>query len=295
MSPFHALWFVAGVLRARAAILADSGAPRADDGCPRRWVHSRVGENRTYWDMHVPKTAGCSFARDVGEVLQIGEGYFSGEDCFGKPRGGFVAGDVIVAFLREPAAHLYSMFNECKYDDAWHMPKKYKAMVFKDVSTWLTYFDGSEKRPQMCYHPYNLQARALSCSRGNAHAFVKEPSLSAASQNLESMFFTGIVEHYQESLCLFYAKTHPGTATLPSFCNCEDEAGWHSFVSAHVDHGLPPHSVGDLSPAELELVAKFTKLDEALYKQAKARFEREIADVERQTGVRILCRNLTDT
>jgi len=255
---------------------------------PGGWVHQRGG-GRAYFDLHIPKTAGCSFSIDIKQVLAHGEGYHSNERCY-HDRPPMQPRDVQVAFLRNPTLHVYSQFLECKYD-GWGksvVPAGQK-WIMQGVKLWLRHFDGGRTADDLrCYHPYNMQTRALSCWSGGCHHHRREPSLSDAMRSLDSLFFVGLVEHYQASICLFFAKTHQGEP-LPRFCDCRDKTAWGSFRSAHESHGVPPHSLSDLDEEDLGMISNLTQLDVQLHTAATKRFEREAAEVKRKTGVQILC------
>lgn len=258
---------------------------------PGHWRVKRKSGQRGYFDLHIPKTAGSSFAFDVRRVIPEGEGYNSEETCFYTTRPAMLPGDVKMAFLRNPASHVYSQFMQCKCTD-WgksHVPEK-DAHLMESVTAWLRHFDGGRETSDLrCYHPYNMQTRALVCRSYGCHHHEAEPDLAEALRNLDSLFFVGLTEHYQASLCLFFARTHPGEP-LPRWCDCGDEAAWKSFrPTRRITHDVPEHSLRDLSEEDLALISDLTRLDAQLYRNATARFAREAAEVERSTGTRILC------
>merc|ERR1719282_1136988 len=112
--------------------------------------------------------------------------------------------------------------------------------------------------------------------------------LEKAIENLESMQFVGVVEHYQASLCVFAALAAP-KAPLPVFCNCTDTEAWSSFKSKREDFGLPKHSFTDITAEEHELLDQLVKDDLILYGAAKKIFQRQARAVEEKRKVRLLC------
>merc|ERR1719203_1819049 len=97
--------------------------------------------------------------------------------------------------------------------------------------------------------------------------------LEKAIENLESMRFVGVLEHYQASVCVFASLAAP-EAPLPVFCNCADTLAWSSFESEREDFGLPEHSSKDITAEEHKLLDQLVKDDLLLYEAAKKRFER---------------------
>jgi len=257
---------------------------------PRGWVYPREPGKRAYFDIHIPKTAGCSFSKDLRWVLAPGEGYHSKESCFytSKP---MEAGDGIIAFLRNPVMHVYSQFLECKYDK-WgkQIVPEEDLPILENVTTWLRHFEGGAVKYNLrCYHPYNMQARALTCQGpGGAHHYRTHgpPRPEVALKNLGSLFFVGVVEHYAASVCLFFAKTQPGQP-LPKFCDCTDESSSAHFK--HFSHFAPPHSLGNLTEEDRSMIAELTQVDQQLYDRALERFGKEVGEVERTSGTKILC------
>merc|ERR1712151_203895 len=125
----------------------------------------------------------------------------------------------------------------------------------KNVTTWLAHFDGGEEKDDFnCYHPYNMQTRALTCTGEKCRHYTEELSLEEALLNLKSLQFAGITEHYQTSLCLFHARTHNLQAPLPAFCNCSDEEAWNSFPTHHFTQNVPPHSNDDLTAEDISMI-----------------------------------------
>jgi len=259
---------------------------------PLGWVYPRAENSRAYFDIHIPKTAGCSFSVDVKKVLPAGQGFYSKEVCINERRL-MRAGDAQVAFLRDPTMHVYSQFLECKYDDWGQMTVRQNVgHQLGSVSSWLEHFKGGRERSDYgCYHPYNMMTRAFTCRTRDCHHHYQphDPPLEEALRSLDGMFFVGITEHYQASLCLFFSKTHGAGTPLPKFCNCKDREAWGSFGAKHESHHTPPHSISNLTQSDLTMISALTRLDRQLYEAALTRFKNEVAEVESSRGVKLLC------
>mmetsp|Transcript_51518 Transcript_51518/g.149644 ORF Transcript_51518/g.149644 Transcript_51518/m.149644 type:complete len:323 (-) Transcript_51518:119-1087(-) len=278
-----------------AARLEETGAAALEESrwSPDSWVVPRQEGQRAYFDIHIPKTAGISFLSDVKRFLPPGQGYFSREACFEDSPDDFREQDVKLAFFRSPASHVQSQFLECKYDKFFKRWRHHEYDVyFTNISSWLTYFNSGHVNDFRCYHPENMQTRALTCHSSyrypGCHHKHEPMDFGTALSNLQSLYFVGIVEMYQESLCLFHAKLHNMTG-LPGYCNCKNKTAWARFHGTHYHHSTPRHSVQDLSHEDLKLISNLTALDTRLYWHAKQRFVRELQEVENVTGVRILC------
>jgi len=258
---------------------------------PWGWVIPRKTGKRAYFNIHIPKNAGCSVSVDIEQFLPEGEGFWSRERCYGQEMEEHETGDMDMAFFREPVSHVHSQFLECKYDNNWRVAKKnFFREEFETVTNWLTHFQGGAEQADFgCYHPYNMQTRALTCKDKNCHHYDSEPSVKDALSNLDSLGFIGLVEHYQASLCLFHAKAHDMKEPLPTFCNCKDVAAWNSFRSNHEGHGLPAHSVVDLTQEDKAMIKALTRKDEQVYQKALRRFRSDIAKVEDHFNVRLWC------
>jgi len=217
--------------------------------------------------------------------------------------------------FRSPRAHVFSQFLECKYDwwgkivtnntefprdgddvlgfSQWiqHFqvgPDDESARCVCDVSHWKT-CDCMRAADYNCYNPHNMQTRALTCTGESSihshHVFQDTglvPSQHNALSELGKLQWTGILELYDESLCLFFYQS---TGELREHCKC----GVESAETHHIAHSVPPHSVDDLSSETIELVDAVTTADRPVYKAAVLQFLRELRKVEKAEGVKILC------
>ena len=172
-----------------------------------------------------------------------------------------------------------------------------------------------------CYTPWDLQTQRLTCAQplsvtwtGGAdsahHARVNDSStwstdgssrvspeldVTLALANARRARFVGLVEAYQESVCLFAATT-AGVEALPAFCDCEDEGAWGQFASvgddanSHARHGNYTHPSPEDLPAEvLEQIDAMTANDRLVYAAMVVRFVEDVEAVERASGKRVMC------
>jgi len=201
-------------------------------------------------------------------------------------------------FLREPRSHVQSLFYYCTESD-WglNMTENWqREPALSNLPSWLTYYsDGTYYMMNStfnCFAPLNYQARHLSCSGKGINISLQDhaPQVQEAVDAMNALDVVGIVERYQESICLVAAST--GRA-LPSYCNCEDEEAWATFpeldesISRH--NVTTKHGVNELSSHEIEMIDRINVVDTALYKAAVQRFLSDIDAAEQKHRVRILC------
>ena len=247
------------------------------------------------------------------------------EGCFGR---GDELGLPVATFLREPRAHVVSQYYHCRLSEdheyGWgSMP----GTIDEWVASWAqstpkdrealavapTCYHAGVPDPYCCYIPWNQQTQRLTCTEmpGLAHPALTwtgdaridnsstwpvdgarvAPQLNEtlALANVRRARFIGLVEAYQESLCLFAATT-AGVGALPAWCDCEDQEAWGRFVSMDDTHGNYTHPPPDALPAEvLEQIDEMTAKDRMVYEAMVGRFMQDVASVERTSGQRILC------
>jgi len=259
---------------------------------PHGWVVKPSGQETAYFNMHIPKTAGCSLSVDAPKVLANGTGYWSLETCFGGELPQISGRRALMAVFREPVAHVYSQYLECKHDP-WFQGRiaEEDRHNLENVTTWLQHFQGDERFKDFgCFNPYNMQTRALTCV-GNSHHLMSDQVLhmDAAMRSFDELSFVGLVEHYQATLCLLHARSHDRRARLPAFCDCGNRTAWSSFRGRRESHGVPPHSPDDLSREDRGMIDSLTQLDQQVYERAKRRFMQEVRAVERAKRVRLVC------
>jgi len=298
---------------------APASRVRSGDAVPQnRWSGSSSGQigptlSRRYQEfrlIHIPKTAGTSLGKDVkldNYVQSLDMRVLNWEWCF-PPHQKSDAFHLMM--LRSPRAHVMSQFLECKYDWWGKMVTQNTSFprTLEDTlgfAVWLDHFwpprdydcdcedmgdcDCFREDDFNCYNPHNMQSRSLTCSGTgpyNSHHVAPDtgivPSAQEAVANLGKIEWVGIVELYEESLCLFFYKVE---GRLRDHCACrKDNPERH-----HNDHGVPPHNVENQARAVLDLVDRITAVDQVVYRAAAHRVVNELRVLEKKAGVRIIC------
>lgn len=269
--------------------------------------HAWIG-HPTWGFVHCPKAAGTSFLRQLiypfgAPLLPEGDGLVDGEVCHAEMELQLKQHEVAPAsqhyatLFREPRAHVYSQYLECIDSSVGKEILKANAErhisndIFRDVTSWLTHFS-AEMNTSFdggCYNPVNMQARIFECSNGLRHGLSGKDRplpIDVLYQHVERYKFVGIVERYQESVCLF---AFLASGSLPKYCDCEDHAKWMTLPVMHEAHGVRGHDVQDLSEFDLKMIDALTEKDAMIWQAAVQRFISDIDDAEKETGTRILC------
>lgn len=202
----------------------------------------------------------------------------------------------LMAFLRYPRAHVYSQYLELVYDDQWGW--RYKNKFKREIPTFTKFLEfftsgeGTNHSTWVGYHPQDLQTRSLVCegvwSRLNGYYNLTQGDLVQALENVENYKFIGITEFFQASVCVYIDKMQPDSL-LPDFCDCQNSTKWSSFPFVHVKHGVPKHSLNDLSKTDQLMIDSLTQMDLKVYKAGLQRFYREVSEIEQRRGLRIHC------
>jgi len=141
--------------------------------------------------------------------------------------------------------------------------------------------------PFQCYVPISLQTQRLVCD--TPLNYTEMPDAELAVRNMQDLWFVGIVEAYEPSMCLLHAKL--GHA-LPQWCHCKQSVE----AEVHQENQQSTHSVAleELPGPVLAMLDEITAADRQLYKAARVRFLREIDKVEKEHGFRIVCEKLRE-
>lgn len=242
--------------------------------------------------VHIPKTAGMSFRFTINNGGRFGAEHT--EKCYvelykaykeRKPN----KEPFTITFFRAPRAHVYSQFLECKHDN-WgkrvtrgsKFPRNHEDP--DDFADWVDHFydswnkeDDPEKRKIEldcfhCYHPYNMQSRAMSNECDVLHYLAPSQSprdmVHGAKENMHALSFVGITELYDASLCLFWIKTDQDD-NIEEFCNPKRDK------ETQVTHHVPKHSLDDIPKKVWKRVDALTSFDALLYNHAVYRFLKE--------------------
>ena len=226
--------------------------------------------------------------------------------CLQDPRLSSVNFNVTLTMVRRPLDHVLSMYHQCTQtpnpilmkrgvgvgEPGYDMPDTFGEWVHAwvekpredyEAALWENMFH--------CKNPINMISHQLLCTSMNQH-FATINSTAAISA-LESISFVGILEAYHESFCLFVAGSRH---FLPSHCNCEDEAEWNSFNQTKEEHGHEYTDRIDDYPEEvLQDVEELSKVDKIIYQKGMERFLKDMDQLEKTFGVKVLCPAQRDT
>lgn len=278
------------------------------------------GKNRVQL-IHIPKTAGSSFEKDVVHIDNLlGEAYTSthGESPFKKKfkdhkneicyNEGYNDKNFNVMLFRNPRDHVYSQYLEVKYDPGFGVHKTKGTMFPRDYTDevgfdlWLNYFELSAWGKLYVgdfntYNPINMQTRYLVCTEEAHHWYIdmgedsvesNMPSLKEALRNLETIDLVGVTEFYPTFMCIFVYRT---LNFLPPQCDCSYVAETNSTIQTHtILHGVPRHSWLLLPTPIINKVDKLTELDKQVYEEALKAFVGHVEKVEKEVSKTILCR-----
>mmetsp|Transcript_31106 Transcript_31106/g.99281 ORF Transcript_31106/g.99281 Transcript_31106/m.99281 type:complete len:399 (+) Transcript_31106:102-1298(+) len=274
-------------------------------------ANSAGGGRKKTWFLHIPKTAGMSLIFDAVPVYKsAGRTFMMREGCFDWA-GGMPGVTEVMTLLRQPRTHVLSQYMHCTT-----LPQRsarFKSLMPPTFEAWLRNWtelrasggDAGDFTPLLyrltkdlvpatstdipfkCNSPVSPQSQRLTCQR--PWKYPRTINASRAIENMNRMWMVGIVEAYQESLCLLHATV---TGALPATCDCERrrEEADEGLPHHHETHGVAPHSVDDHAEEVLALIDGLTAEDTLLYRAAVQRFVRDVRQVEQHHGVRILCR-----
>lgn len=251
--------------------------------------------------LHLSKTAGCSMVADLSKIVNRSN-IWSAEVCLlESQKANF---DVTMTLLRRPSDLLLSWWYECTQDpllyavgkgpgqSGFSMPATFSEWVHNWFVNWPTEsYDAADwEKPNNCTNPIDPQSRQLTCV-AREH-YVPRINVTNAIAAMQSITYVGLVEAYQESLCLFVVGLR---RYLPHFCNCEDGA-WNAFQATEEDHGHSHfETIEDQSEEVRREVELFTSVDKLLYRAAVKRFIVSMDQLEASFGVRVLCEKQRQT
>jgi len=270
-----------------------SASPDPDSYCWDDANEFDFSQEGVIYLMHIPKTAGCSLKRDMAAAADTVK-IFSAERCYSLRFAHNVS--QVMTILRSPRAHVLSEYFQCREgaeeDRSFTLPERFDDWVLEWARSqeqgempekdWVYHDD-----PYTCSRPTNMQAHRFTCQ--DPMFFAPAIDVSQAVDNMMKTEHVGILEAYQESVCLFHAKL---TGALPPYCDCTNETAWSSFRSTDEKHGVQHHSLGDYSEAVMADIDSFTTVDRALYRAGVQRFLEELGEAEQKFGTRIMCNEL---
>ena len=281
-----------------------------------------------WYYLHIPKAAGSSFALTLQHLsnltgIDTSKRVRQNEGCASYA----LSGERRSVFLRKPSQHVMSQYVHCMTAQVMIQHDHSPRTMPETFDTWLEGWHRTLAKPDArngtrwprhkCYNPINLQCTRLTCQTPcNWHflpygcegcAYRSRPSLEAwqgcnfsseldcnersAHDALLAMDFVGIVEHFRESVCLFFSMV---TGVLPPGCRCEEQEGQsgafaHAYDSSKGKAAITQR-VANKDPATRQaLLTSLTAKDDALYEVGVKRFWKLLRREEARQNASISC------
>lgn len=260
--------------------------------------------SRHYLFVHIPKAAGVSFMKDSPHAMPVGSTLRgSQEKAVLDPRTVSLRkahGAQLIVLLRNPIGLAYSQFIMSKcYPHAArgasrspHRPPCAPAHL--GFGTWAADLARQLAAPPSArrldsglgphgYIPIDVQSRYVSTNVSAWHVRRSDVpgDLTRAKAGLARFAFVGVTELYPQSVCLFAAHA---LGALPAHCECAPthKAARSAPKLTRVTHGLPKHSLADLSATARAAAASLVRVDLELYAHAlEDRLSAQIEQAER--------------
>ena len=178
--------------------------------------------------------------------------------------------------IRDPIEHVYSQYLMCRYSGHGERVGFRRSALYHQITNqtkiagfdiWINAYLKDRTLKTGCYNPYNLQTRALVCTRtevmGSYQYFpVDSNSLQAAKEMLLSRnTIVGFANDLQSFLCRVLC-----TVGGMSQCCTSTSLGVDNETETH-HH--PPHSVENISQSTLTKVKSLVSYDINLFEYAK--------------------------
>uniref|UniRef100_A0A7S3V228 Uncharacterized protein n=1 Tax=Aplanochytrium stocchinoi TaxID=215587 RepID=A0A7S3V228_9STRA len=291
---------------------------------------SKTGVTTLYREMRHLRKYKCDYCVDVNFAF-VSPGF--DEQCrvdLERRRGGKRIGSL----FRNPLSHVYSQYLECKYD-RWGRIRTHGTEFPRDAEDektgrmpayekWLHHFiddvhdrkiipnrTRTDHNDYRCYHPYNMQTRYLFCDSYAQdftgprtefpHHFdgtsqLKDFDPLQVKKILREMWFVGILEYYDVSVCMFKYQV---SGVLPPTCGCEKASSNSTDGSSATAktgrkrkilvHGVPKHSLSNLSENIISMTKQLVRQDLETYEMAKAEYFSRVETLREKTGIKLIC------
>jgi len=264
------------------------------------WRPTLAASNeKTVYIFKMPKAGGSSF---ILELVQWTCAYLTTTTTLQWSEHGrglleaLQQGAMLGMMLREPIAHVISMYNHCQNGQG-KILHHYTPISLDEWLTPQSPSDSSQSDPaqtnrsSVCsYSPFNFQTTrlqsALARNGSERSGRVSAGSLDRIVDAIRrTAGFVGATHRMKESLCVA-SFTIFGHLPADGRCACE-----HGGTVMHNTHGID-HDVVDkqaISQGTLKLLWEATRTDQILYAHGLQRFYSDARRVEQLSGVRILC------
>eukprot|EP00941_MAST-03F_sp_MAST-3F-sp1_P003150 g3150.t1 len=263
---------------------------------------SQHRSDKNFCLIEVPQTGGASFLRNSPRFLERGSS-LSGNDEKSISNTPGKREDMIV-FLRNPDDHVLSQFMTCKFSK-WGKGVVSKTFpkgedsnnIYSGFRKWLNHFAEQDisnggiggTDAFNCYNPWNMQSRYMATA--GDHTLQSEddrfPSIFLSERNLLSIYFVGIFEFMDTSICLLMYKNF---GYIHDICKCENRETMARENNQGKSHNvIPMYNFNDLSGEDRDIVRNLVTVDHQLYNYFLETFWFEVKRVRVLTNNDLSC------
>jgi hypothetical protein len=108
---------------------------------------------------------------------------------------------------------------------------------------------------------------------------------SSIERHVHSLFFVGVQEYFDHSLCLLWYKIGYKVRGLKSICGCERLGNPSSYVNHRTDEALVSFTYSSL---QLKYISEMIGVDRMLYASATRRFFLEVEEMQKTLRIDML-------
>mmetsp|Transcript_2038 Transcript_2038/g.4274 ORF Transcript_2038/g.4274 Transcript_2038/m.4274 type:complete len:530 (+) Transcript_2038:116-1705(+) len=247
-------------------------------------------EYAKFYHLHVPKVGGSSFRKDIPPIIPTSSELITAERCYYD---GKAEAEYQMTLVRRPRKHVESQYFHCSTSGSHQYGKDWMPQFHDWAAGWYWLRTEGKMSAFCCSSPVDMQSYRMTCparsmSAGRQKRRFLEVNITKAIVNLKEMFFVGLLDAYDESICLLQARVR---GELPRYCNCEVPELWDRRPHlTHRTHGT--QGSREIREDAWELVDSITAGDIKLYNAAVERFKLEVGIVEELYGRKFLCKEI---
>lgn len=264
--------------------------------------------------LHIPKTAGTKLASQLSEISRNSDKWLKcwpslqPKCCFNNPR----KRSELAAFL-EAFARNRSMCNVASSE--WSYADLNDKLDFDTVQIItmvrdpmmlvrsalehdirLTKLNGSfsnftfyttvDEKLEMVRTP-NDKPKGIPIQNMQSKWLLPEGTIdfSSIERHVHSLFFVGVQEYFDHSLCLLWYKIGYKVRGLKSICGCERLGNPSSYVNHRTDEALVSFTYSSL---QLKYISEMIGVDRMLYASATRRFFLEVEEMQKTLRIDML-------